>query len=139
MNGGRNIFAPDKSDATITQKLRGPEHDWIENHPDYIAAQEIDRPAIAQTAGDLKDSLHNEIRAEGFDIPNEEAALKEIDDIPKVSLMEMIYPIQGCKISVPRIQEYRLGPRGEYPLSEEQCCPIFPDENSLGHEESLPG
>lgn len=74
----RNVFTPGKAEDIIYRKLKGPENEWIEQQLANLN-EKVGPESISQSAGDLKASLHNEIRAEGFDIPNEEAAIREIE------------------------------------------------------------
>lgn len=80
---GRNIFVPEKNDVMIARKLRGPENDWIERQPDYIAWQEategIDPGAIGKSNQSLSAGVLEEVRAQGLDLP-EEIIAAELED-----------------------------------------------------------
>ncbi len=74
----RNIFTPDKQDVMIDRQLRSAENEWIERQLENES--EIDPRAIQEGQGNLQSGLVDEIKAEGVNIHDEEAALKEASD-----------------------------------------------------------
>jgi hypothetical protein len=74
---GRKSFPAEKADDIIARQIRREEREWIERQ---LAEIEPDPGEVVKSADDLKRSAFDEIKAEGFDIPDEEAALREIGD-----------------------------------------------------------
>ena len=135
----RNVFTPGKAEDIILRKLRGPEHEWIARELE-AAAERVDVGRISEIvskgADDLKGSLLDEIKTEGLDLRDEEAALKDLTaffeevkqpakakpeatvDLPGISARET-FSLINPETEIGVLQSKKnMTPTGEFDISE---------------------